>query len=110
MMVIGTFLPECLHSLVAALKFDGINPVPDMTKRKTASKLITRGSWPPTSKSILNLSSTRSTTSLKELSLSPHLCDAYACGNEKSHIFFAHFSVYYRKPVYYTRGACIILL
>jgi hypothetical protein len=38
-----------LASLVSALKFDGINPVPDMTKRKTALKLITKGSWPPTS-------------------------------------------------------------
>jgi hypothetical protein len=38
-----------LASLVSALKFDGINPAPDTTKRKTASKLITRGSWPPTS-------------------------------------------------------------
>jgi hypothetical protein len=35
-----------LASLVAALKFDGINPAPDMTKRETASKPITRGSWP----------------------------------------------------------------
>ena len=58
-----------LASLVAALKFDGVNPAPDMTKRKTALKLITKGSWPPTSKSILNLSSTRSTTSQKELNL-----------------------------------------
>jgi hypothetical protein len=45
-MIIGTFLPDSLLSLVAALKFGSINPVPDMTKRKTASKLITRGSWP----------------------------------------------------------------
>ena len=30
-----------LASLVSALKFDGINPAPDMTKRKTALKLIT---------------------------------------------------------------------
>ena len=58
-----------LASLVAALKFDSVNPVPDMTKRKTASKPITRGSWPSVSKSILNLPLTRSTTSLKELSL-----------------------------------------
>ena len=56
-----------LASLVSALKLDGINPVPDMTKRKTASKLITRGSWPPMRYSIQNASSTRSTTSLKEL-------------------------------------------
>jgi hypothetical protein len=45
--IIGTFLPDSLLSLVSALKFDGVNPAPDMTKRKTASKLITRGSWPP---------------------------------------------------------------
>ena len=56
-----------LASLVATLKFDSVNLAPDMTKRKTASKLITRGSWPPTSKSILNSLSTRSTTSQKEL-------------------------------------------
>jgi hypothetical protein len=37
-----------LASLVAALKFDGVNPAPDMTKRKTALKLITKGSWPMT--------------------------------------------------------------
>ena len=66
-LIIGTFLPESLLSLVAALKFDGVNPVPDMTKRKTASKLITRGSWPPARQSIPNVSSTRSTTSLMEL-------------------------------------------
>jgi len=36
-----------LASLVAALKFDGVNPAPDMTKRITALKLITKGSWPP---------------------------------------------------------------
>ena len=58
-----------LASLVSALKFDGVNPAPDMTKRKTASKLITRGSWPPARKSILNVSSTRSNTSQKELNL-----------------------------------------
>ena len=58
-----------LASLVSALKFDRVNPAPDMTKRKTALKLITKGSWPPTSKSILNLSSTRSNTSQKELNL-----------------------------------------
>jgi hypothetical protein len=46
-MIIGTFLPESLLSLVSALKFGGINPAPDMTKRKTVSKLITRESWPP---------------------------------------------------------------
>ena len=66
-MIIGTFLPECLHSLVSALKFDGVNPAPDMTKRKTASKLITRGSWPSARKAIVNVSLTRSNTSLKEL-------------------------------------------
>ena len=69
MVIIGTFLPECLHSLAAALKFDGVNPVPDMTKRKTASKLITRGSWPSARKAIVNVSLTRSNTSLKELNL-----------------------------------------
>ena len=67
MMVIGTILPECLHSLASALKFDGINPVPDTTKRMTASKLITRGSWPPARNSIVNVSSTRTTTSQKDL-------------------------------------------
>jgi hypothetical protein len=36
-----------LASLVAALKFDGVNPAPDMTKRMTALKLITKGSRPP---------------------------------------------------------------
>jgi hypothetical protein len=30
-----------LASLVSALEFDGVNPAPDMTKRKRASKLIT---------------------------------------------------------------------
>jgi hypothetical protein len=44
--IIGTSLPDSLLSLVAELEFDGINPAPDMTKRETASKLITRGSWP----------------------------------------------------------------
>ena len=68
-MIIGTFLPERLRSLAAALKFDGVNPVPDMTKRKTASKLITRGSWPSARKAIVNVSLTRSNTSLKELNL-----------------------------------------
>jgi len=45
--IIGTILPDSLLSLASELKFDGIKPVPDMTKRITASKLITRGSWPP---------------------------------------------------------------
>lgn len=40
-----------------------------MTKRKTASKLTTRGSWPPVRYSIQNVLSTRSTTSQKELNL-----------------------------------------
>jgi hypothetical protein len=35
-----------LASLVSVLKFDGINPAPDTTKRKTALKLTTKGSWP----------------------------------------------------------------
>jgi hypothetical protein len=48
--IIGTFLPDSLLSLASALKFDGISPAPDTTKRKTASKLITRGSWPPVRK------------------------------------------------------------
>ena len=67
--IIGTILPDSLLSLVSALKFDGINPVPDMTKRNTASKLITRGSWPPMRYSVQNALPTRSTTSLKELNL-----------------------------------------
>jgi len=45
-LIIGTSLPDSLLSLVTALKFDGLNPVPDMTERETASKLTTRGSWP----------------------------------------------------------------
>ena len=69
MVIIGTFLPECLHSLVAALKFGSVKPAPDMTKRKTALKLITKGSWPPIRNSIVNVSSTRSNTSHKELNL-----------------------------------------
>ena len=40
--IIGTILPECLHSLASALKFDGISPAPDMTKRMTALTLITK--------------------------------------------------------------------
>jgi hypothetical protein len=56
-----------LASLVSALKFDGINPVPDMTKRITTSKLITRGSWPPTCYAVQNMLPTRSTTSQRNL-------------------------------------------
>jgi hypothetical protein len=41
-------------SLVSALKFGGMNPAPDTTKRKTALKLITKGSWPLMRKSIPN--------------------------------------------------------
>jgi len=47
-LVIGTILPESLLSLVTVLKFGSVNPAPDMTKRMTALKLITKGSWPPT--------------------------------------------------------------
>ena len=67
---IGTILPDSLLSLVPALKFDGINPAPDMTKRNTALKLITKGNWPPLRKAIDNVMPTRSTTSPKELNLS----------------------------------------
>jgi hypothetical protein len=45
------------------------NPAPDMTKRETASKLITRGNWPSMRKTILNALLTGSTTSQKELNL-----------------------------------------
>jgi hypothetical protein len=45
-LIIGTSLPDSLLSLVIALKFDDVNPAPDMTKRDTAPKLITRRSWP----------------------------------------------------------------
>ena len=68
-MVIGTILPECLHSLASALKFGRVNPAPDMTKRITALTLITKGSWPSVRYSIQNVLLTRSTTSLKELNL-----------------------------------------
>ena len=64
-------------SLVSALKFDGVNPAPDMTKRKTASKLTTRGSWPLVRKSIHNVSKSRSTTSQKELSLNTVLAQSH---------------------------------
>ena len=47
LMTIGTILPEP-SSPVSMLKFDRVNPAPDMTKRITALKLITKGSWPPT--------------------------------------------------------------
>ena len=77
MIIIGTILPESLLSLVSALKFDGINPAPDMTKRKTASKLTTRGSWPLIRNSIHNVSKSRSTTSLKELNLNPVLAQSH---------------------------------
>jgi hypothetical protein len=33
-LIIGTSLNDSLLSLVTALKFDGVNPVPDMTKRE----------------------------------------------------------------------------
>ena len=54
LVIIGTFLPDSLLSLVSALKFDGANPAPDMTKRKTALTLITKGSWPLMRNSIPN--------------------------------------------------------
>jgi len=47
-MVIGTILTDSTLSLAPALKFDRRNPAPDKTKRITALKLITKGSWPPT--------------------------------------------------------------
>jgi hypothetical protein len=47
MIIIGTILNESLLSLVSTLKFDGVNPAPDMTKRMTALTLITKGSRPP---------------------------------------------------------------
>jgi hypothetical protein len=68
-LIIGTSLPDSLLSLVIALKFDDVNPAPDMTKRETALKLITKGSWPSMRYSIQNALLTRSTTSLKELNL-----------------------------------------
>jgi len=64
-------------SLVSALKFDGVKPAPDMTKRKTALKLITKGSWPSIRYSIQNVSKSRSTTSQKELSLNPVLAQGH---------------------------------
>ena len=64
-------------SLVSALKFDGVNPAPDMTKRKTALKLITKGSWPSIRYSIQNVSKSRSTTSQKELNLNPVLAQCH---------------------------------
>jgi hypothetical protein len=68
-LIIGTSLPDSLLSLVIALKFDDVNPAPDTTKRETALKLITKGSWPSMRYSIQNALLTRSTTSLKELNL-----------------------------------------
>ena len=44
--IIGTILPDSLLSLVSAFEFDRVNPAPDMTKRITALKLITKGNWP----------------------------------------------------------------
>jgi hypothetical protein len=67
--IIGTIPPDSLLSLVTALKLGGLNPVPDMTKRMTASKLITRGSWPPMCYAVQNTLIPRSTTSLQELNL-----------------------------------------
>ena len=67
--IIGTSLNDSLLSLVTALEFGGINPAPDTTKRGTALKLITKGSWPSMRKSIKNALLTRSTTSQKELNL-----------------------------------------
>jgi hypothetical protein len=69
LVIIGTFLPDSLLSLVTALKFGSLNPAPDTTKRKTALKLITKGSWPSLRYSVQNALLTRSTTSLKELNL-----------------------------------------
>ena len=67
--IIGTSLNDSLLSPASALKFDGISPAPDMTKRETASKLITRGIWPSIRYSIDNVLLTRSTTRQKELNL-----------------------------------------
>ena len=96
--VIGTFLPDSLLSPASVYKFGRVNPVPDMTKRKKVSKLTTRESWPPTSKSILNSSSTRSTTSSKNLAYALYRHRASACGNEVRHIFFTLFSP--KKPIF----------
>jgi hypothetical protein len=68
-MTIGTSLTDSLLSLVTALKFGGINPAPDTTKRETALKLIAKGSWPSMRESIRNALLTRSITSQKELNL-----------------------------------------
>ena len=64
-------------SLVSALKFDGVKPAPDKTKRKTALTLITKGSWPSIRYSIQNVSKSRSTTSQKELNLNPVLAQGH---------------------------------
>jgi len=68
-LIIGTSLPDSLLSLVTELKFDSVNPAPDMTNRETALKLITKGNWPSMRESIRNALLTRSTTSHKELNL-----------------------------------------
>ena len=69
--IIGPILTEWQHSPASALKFGRIIPAPDMTKRMTALKLITKGSWPPVRYSVQNALTTRSITSQRNLAWIP---------------------------------------
>ena len=54
---------------VSALELGGIKPTPDTTKRETAQKLTTMGSWPLVCYAITYALEERSITSQKELNL-----------------------------------------
>ena len=122
--IIGTILPECLHSLASALKFDGISPVPDTTKRMTASMLITRGSWPTSMLRSSKHTENKNYPSQKNLACiylvqipvtkrqdsSCLFCFSSTKKSDRSHLFFVSQSSYHSGSLHPSPKRCVVVV